>query len=535
VSVPKKWWDLRDRRGPGRENFLRWVAGRSAVFENHLPWDKPTAKAALFLALYDTRPQWRTYDDLIDTMVEKGVILLPGSDEDQDATEQKREAVKESLRVAMRDLKKALDGTDQLQPHSLVIEETSRGRESQFRLIRRAPRPRFLLIPDPPADHAYTSDRLAQRLVEDRTLDFASLYVLPRPACFWVAYSTEQEIEKRAVQIEAAAWEDLQVRDYVLARPSPAINLVGLGCGEGLGEFNLLEKLFADPSIKGRVRVHYLAVELSPILLVLHAEKIRDRFKDELENGTLVFVGVLGDVFHLKNVLARVRDKVKEGGLLDQDEEFLPGDAPSVLCYFGNTIGNEKDGELKILHSIEEAFPKDASVEPCLAVLLGVSVVQSHVETYGKEAFRFLLQTPHELLHNLKRLESDNPTGGEFDFPKDDKEIKADALGGARYICTRPGDAKVRNYEHSVPAQIRGQIYSMAYRLRTNLKHRSSGATAKKGQLINLYVVIKYELETLRAALEDLGWRVKGTPDDKQWVETQEGKRKYAVLALFAS
>jgi hypothetical protein len=226
----------------------------------------------------------------------------------------------------------------------------------------------------------------ARALMTERRLPIYYGYTFSCAASTWLkAASKEAEIRKN---YEADAWERLKLNDLVSNSNSSVVGVVGLATGEGLGEIELLRRILADG-----YTVHYLGVDLSPVLLVAHIEMIREVFDKELKEGRLLCAGVLGDVFDdLSKTLARARTEFQIRGVIADDREFLPSDSFLLVTYLGNCLGNNSTGcEKKIYSIVAETF---ASHRGPLVMIAGVSVMRSEADYYNSTFGAFLLEIP---------------------------------------------------------------------------------------------------------------------------------------------
>ncbi|HXD31829.1 MAG TPA: hypothetical protein VN643_11975 [Pyrinomonadaceae bacterium] len=493
------------------EAFQRWLGNREAEFEPALD-PVPTLKALVFLALLDRKSPC-TYEELGEIFEQQEVVngKIPVA----------------SLRVATSELGNVLTRFE----HQLELKVTRGGqREAKFQLWpRSAGRKGELKGKNSIAlvmDHTQEKARdIAQTLLKEQCLPFHSLYYLPRSACWWIMFSSEEAEIRKAY--EAGAWEELGLRQTITEAAAPVVGVLGLAIGEGLGEIELLRQVLADGFTAG-FTVHYLAVDLSPVLLASHVETVRESFSEELKAGRLICVGILVDVFlDLEMAVTKARIELKALGLFTRGDEFLPTDCPIVATFLGNCLGNDSsDREMVIFDAVSAAFPDNRP----LAILVGVSVVRSEPDDYARTWDKFLLQTPHHLLKNLEILRSGKPSDSievdEFTLPTE--------TGSDSIACLERRTPKVKPKPYNTRHGIEGQIYRFYYNLDFDLTMPSCGLRLPAKSEIVLYSIIKYDMETLVRGIEKRRFTVRHNPNYHSIVDTENGKREYAVFVAYA-
>lgn len=463
---------------------------------------EPTIKVLIFMALLDANKPC-TYAQIREIFENKRIVdgVIPDN----------------TLRTSILSLGKTLDKYN----HALEL-QSSRGK---FKLIPRSssltlePSEKehpIVFILDPPTVKAKD---IACELVEKARLPFHSLYFLEWSARWWQIFShNESEIR---VQYEADAWEKLGVKKRLFTNPNNIISFVSLAPGEGLAEIELLKKILSEDSNK---IIHYMAVDSSQRLLREHINLLRETLATDVNNGRIICVGVIADIFNnLRETLNRVRKELVDKCYINQEEDFIPSSSSLIATYFGNCLGNYyQDQETEIFSIIYSTF----SNRP-LEFLVGVSVMRTTPDEYRRNWDDFLLQTPKNLLENNKLLESDRVHGDnclpEFNLPKAGDSERCPSVVPEAYIV-RHG--------------IRGQIYRFYYKLSYDLKLASNidknSRYLPKGTLILLYNIVKYDISSLVSGIETCGlFKVKYDKKYHQMVDTPNGMREYAVFSAY--
>ncbi len=500
-------WSIND------DVFQDWVKGHQPEFESALE-AVPTLKALIFLALLDKKRPL-TYEELGRIFQDRNVVsgIIPVA----------------SLRVALSELGNMLNRSE----HRLSVRAFKDGqREVKFELTPRsvgANRNNRILFINEPTEK---SNAIAQYLMEHQSLPLYSLYYLPRPACWWITYSSKEAEERKGY--EGGAWDRLKINELISSSASSVVGIVGLAIGEGLGEVELLRN-----ALNSGLIVHYLAIDLSPVLLTAHIETIRDVFDNELKEGKLFCVGVLVDVFSdLENALEQARTKFLANGIFTRKDEFIPPSAPVVASFLGNCMGNDvPDRENTIFSSVVKAFPDNRP----LAVLVGVSVMRQNAEgeavadIYTRDVDEFLLQTPHHLLSTIGIFRSngqeegspDQPYVPEFVLP----HIRVEEL--EHIIKRRSPEVEPTPYYAS--HGIKGHIYRFYYILDFDLEMPSKKLSLPAGTEIALYTVMKYEMNSLVTAIRKRRFEVNYDPDYHKKITSGSVVREYAVFLAYLS
>lgn len=501
-------WSISD------EGFKAWVSGHEREFEPALD-PVPTLKALIFLALLDKKRPL-TYEELGKIFQDKNVVngSIPVA----------------SLRVALSELANMLNRSE----HRLSIKAFKDGqREVKFELTPRsfgASRNNQILFINEPTEK---SNDIAQYLMEHQSLPLYSLYYLPRPACWWITFSSREADARK--EYEGGAWERLKLNELIASSTSTVIGMVGLAIGEGLGEVELLRQ-----ALSNGYTVHYLAVDLSPVLLTAHIEIIREVFENELKEGRLYCVGVLVDVFSdLESALEQARTKFVANGIFSRKDEFIPSSSPVMASFLGNCMGNDvPDRENTIFSAAAKAFPDNRP----LAILVGVSVMRKTPEgvpipdVYTRAVDEFLLKTPHHLLSTIRILRSHrNRTSGDCPSPYPEFVLPDGPIDDLEVASTtaqrRSPEVIPRTYCAS--HGIEGQIYRFYYRLDFGLDMPGKKLTLPAGTELALYTVIKYDMNSLVEAIRKRRFEVNYDPDYHKVIEQNGVVREYAVFLAY--
>lgn len=504
----------------------KWQAELRPMFS---PTDVPTVKTLLFLALLEAANSDCDYNQLLAQIESSGVVPQHALKRD-------------SLRVGIRDLRKTLDD------NPTTFHLVSRGR-GMFRLTRRAsphvkmPPAYSQVVTHLPLDHPLGQpEELLRNLFETRVLPFHSLYYLPKSAAWWANYSQDEVAIRRP--LEAASWRCFGIRDRMSSQSGRVLSVVGLAVGEGHGEIALLHEILRD--IPSNVQVHYLAIDLSPSLLLHHAQNLSLEFRHLMASGRMVCATVVGNIFDVSpaatptawDPIRRAREKVFP--------EFLPWTSPMIATYLGNCMGNEPaDSERRFFEllrtrvgdRLRESHQESAGPLHCI---IGVSVDREE-EEYTIDWAGFLLEGPRRLLdHGLIQSHND-PEGDSFTVEGDHSE------------------ATIVNYSASLG--LRGRRYVFDHQLRHPISASPPTALATlapdaldKNKTIQLYAITKYDMPTMMSFVDDLGYEVvevvkeaKRDPifaqrarhpvlNNNRWLEqvvhTKKGKRHYGVFCV---
>src|SRR5262252_3780583 len=495
------------------EAFRRWAGDKTSDFQPGLE-PEPTLKALVLLAWLE-QGEPISYEEIARIFKNRAVVsgTVPVA----------------SLRVAMSELGNVLNRAR----HPRQVQASKVGqRESRFQLVGRSMNgaegssARLVLINEPKSEK---SGEIANEIFEHQRLPFHALYYLPRSACWWITFSSEEAETRKGY--EADSWDTLKLGEMVARTSSSVVGVVGLAIGEGLGEIELLRRILTDG-----YTVHYLAVDLSPVLLVAHIETIREAFRQELSDGRFICAGILVDVFlDLDAALAKARSELKSRGIFVREEEFIPPDAAVIATFLGNCLGNDETiREDTIFKSISNVFPENRP----LAVLVGVSVMQDKPDEYSRNWDDFLLQTPHHLLQNLGILRSRRPAEDdqdgvfvapdEFILPAENVEAK---LRKAANQCRLRRCPVVEVADYTAPHGIKGQVYRFNYYLDYDLELARTDKKLPAHSEIVLYSIIKYNIESLVEGIRKRQFKV--NYDRPIEIKTENGVREYAVFAAY--
>lgn len=488
---------------PVSEIFESWLKEKMHYLKPGLT-PQPTIKVLIFFALLEAADKACTYDEIRKIFNEKGVIKGNVSDN--------------TLRTSVLSLSKTLDKFN----HEFEL-RSSRG---SFRLAKRSQPaisitdedPTVLLL-DPPA---FTAEQIAKILVKKGMLPFCALYFLEWSARWWETYSS-QEAEIR-VGYETNAWEKLDIKQrlYKNAKTTDMLSFVSFAPGEGIAEISLLKKILREDGVK---TVHYLAVDSSPRLLRDHIGLLKETLTPEIEEKKLICTGVIADVFSgLGDAIVRIKKRLKEKGVINQESDFLPAASGMLITYLGNCLGNHVPDQETELFSVVHSTFKNRPIE----FLVGASVMRSTPDEYKRIWDDFLLQTPRHLLETKKLLISHKNT--------DEKELPEFTLASNNDANERCPVVIPEAYQ--ARHQIKGQIYRFYYRLAFDLSLVShldnEEVPLPKGTLILLYNIIKYDVKTLVEGIEKCGlFKIKYDENYRQIVNTSNGKREYAVFSAY--
>jgi hypothetical protein len=489
---------------PVSEAFLEWLGGRENILEPGLI-PEPTIKVLAFLALLESDKAC-TYDDIREIFRKKTVI--------------KGNIPDNTLRTSVLNLGKTLEKFG----HPLEL-RSFRGR---FQLVTRIKKPEFessnprkkVLLLD---DSIINAIEIAKIFVEKSMIPFNALYFLEWSARCWEIYS-RNEAETR-VPYEVGALEQLGTKERLFKshNADSPLSIVSLGPSEGLAEIALLKKLF---SYDNNNKIHYLAIDSSPRLLRNHIGLLKETLTEEIENGRLLCVGMVADIFsNLRETIRKARNEFKNCGTIQSDNGFIPSSSSLLVTYFGNCLGNDGNnapevGFFSMIHSI---FPNRP-----IEILVGVSVMRSQPDEYKRNWDDFLLQTPKHLLQTSKLFESSREEGSnelsEFTLPhKKDDNVRCPPVIPEPYLA-----------RHQIEGQIYRFYYKLAFDLKLNKCLSQEFRQLPKGTLILLYNIIKYNMRALVSGIEKIGlFKVKYDPNYHQLVKTTNGEREYAVFSAY--
>ncbi len=495
--------------------YEKWLGERAPDFSENLKLANATVRSVVFLALLDLKGNPATYTEINEIIKKRKAVRSP-----QRSRQGGGCLPVPTLRVALSELSKTLPRTET----RFRLKTLKVGREAKMELVDQdgtaepaaSQGARLVGIAE---ESASISDprAIAKELVRDGGgLPFACLYSTYRAAAWWLSFSTKTAAEKK--MYEAEALDAYGVADRLVnASTDGRIAVVALAPGEGLGESEMLRRLLKRKDVK----VDYLAVDTSDILLMSHSKLIQERFPDELRNGKLRYCPIIGDLYRLKTLLPQARMKMGEG--------FLKP-APTLCTFLGNCIGNYENHEWDFFVSVREAFQTGKP----LAFLVGASILRRQgpkedgapiAEKYTLDPF--LLETPRHLLHDLELLVSKDENGNVIPLEKNREFL---------YEAESPEFKNIiPALDYRSPQGIRGQVYRFYYTLKNQLTTASGEQVIPAGERILLYSIIKFELESLARFLEARGFEVKSPPTDYPNQVITEGDEafKYGVLAAF--
>lgn len=536
--------------------FDQWRGSRTDVLKELLPDGEQGLKALVLLALLDYEEsdhenEGCTYDWLVET-INKHKVTRP--------------VQKNSIRTAVSNLKnsRAINDSsyklkiDKAGQSSLLclVKKTNGDVESSMREGRpsgvnqaRGADDMFqnaILKVDPPIARP---DDIAQALVGN-LLPMYALYCLPRGAGWWLHASRSESEQRR--QLEGSAWEDLGLRDLLLKQASEpkVVGVIGLAVGEGLGEVELLQHILKDIGPEGKV--HYLAIDMSPVMLLAHFDTLRDILENDLRSGRLVVSATLGNALGksitldksprsmkpLDEIVAEARSEFAERNI-----EFLPSDVPLLVTCFGNVLGNQTEPNelVPFFTRLREMFPNRP-----LSILTGVSIwgwktdetaniedYETKAETYDDNWYDFLSTTPRHLLINLKRISSEHADSREVFNPK---KISST---GRKVDCfwQRFSNDNYLNFD------VRAEIHRFYYTIKGDLRLNSgpgeqNHSTNKNGDSsdterdILLFVLTRFDPDSLIRALSNQGFNV--VSRGKQESDESVAGKNYAVIDVGA-
>lgn len=492
--------------------------------------DPTSVKTLIYLTLLERSDEPTSYQDIADELKRRGVI--EGEVEDF-----------VPLRNGMNQILNAL------KTHGLYeVENRKNGRASSFRLKSRdrsaaknngAGEGRVgkivKTLDDPELTAATEFEYVAEKLMIDRVMPFYGIYLPMTAASRWVLYS-EGEATKERSNYEGD--QCLYLLDEWLSKfRGEEISVIGLGVGEGLGEIEILERLLGrkGDGVEGYnfSRIHYCAIDTNVHLLMDHVERLKHKFKAEIESNKLLCGVACGDFLKdFSKIVQRLRAEFATAGHLDHGQSFLP-ESGTLVSILGNVVGNAETA--KEWSYFEPVMAELKGYD--LAFLVGVSVPQPEQdEPEPYEALEdLLLSAPRYLTHELAMLETGQGEEDakrkeepEFVLPKSKAEKSRRWPGGTR----RPYEgAGIKIIEG---AQVRGEIYEFYYitQWKLSMKLGDKELTIPKGSPLLLHNIIKFDKDTLVKFLQSKGLypsREKANPDD---ISSGKQNRRYVVLAM---
>lgn len=484
--------------------FTAWLAGRAEALAPAVSLRQPSVRTLAALALLDQEDKALTYEELHRAIVDKKVLSVPKG--------APMEIPILTLRVGVSDLAKALRKSG----HRYQLRLLKEGREVRLLLstsLRGEINEReslFALRREPTEINEPRG--IARALVRyGGNLPFGSLYATYRAAAWWLSESTFTATKKK--DYEAEALDKLQLRTLIVG---DEILLVGLAPGEGLGEVEIIDRLLHPPAGKKKVRVRYLAVDSSDILLLSHSKLLAERFAEELRSGELTYVPVVGDIYRLPLHISNCW-----GGSLK-----TASSTPVMLTYFGNCLGNDENREWDFFQSVLSAF----SPKQRLITVVGVSLLRyggrgkSPIEERYRQSAVWL-ETPRHLLHDLQLLRSRNQEGELLARRENDEFSLSEAeIASSAYIPSR---------DYETAHGVKGKVYRVNYTLKHLLETQDGTQRLGAGEKLLLYSIVKYDLGSLQKMLTSRGLEFRGPQKGYDTLMIKEGEQSfhYAVFA----
>lgn len=492
--------------------FADWLGERKDFFANKYSLARPTLKNAVCLALIDSLGQAIAYEEIEERIVNANVVC------DDDGRKLKTIPI-DALRIAISQVSRRLEESHA--PYFIRSQRAS-NKKALYRLVQ-SPDQMTRLAEMAKISRGRQPDgaapaEISKKIVTDAGgLPFAAIYTHYRAAAAWIYES--KSLSNFKSQYEAEALDGYSLKRLLPQHRGRSIGVVGLGVGEGQGEVALLRKLLAETD--EFESVHYLAVDSSEMLLVGHACLVRDLFREEIEKKRLVFCPVQGDLFRLIDQVGVARER--------HGDSFLSG--MSVIgTYFGNNLGNQENDEMSVFRSLFSAFPENVSV----AALVGISLLRREgddgrgnvvEDVYQIESLE--LDTPRALIQEQRYLVSLDENGNEIPPDKSIEFTKA-----AVQVAT--GYAPIPSAVYKTDLGIVGRVYRFHYSLVHGLKCKETGAILPAGTRIHISSVIKYDLRSVKSALERHGAKVLAPPNQFRLLKAEdEGRQfRYAVLGV---
>lgn len=150
-------------------------------------------------------------------------------------------------------------------------------------------------------------------------------------------------------------------------------------------------------------------------------------------------------------------------------------------------------------------------------------------DEYKRNWDDFLLQTPKHLVETNKLLESSRTESSndlpEFNLPNTGNSTRCPSVIPEAYTA-----------RHGIEGQIYRFYYKLAYNLHLSPVLNKGFRHLPAGNLILLYNIVKYNMQTLVDGIEMCGlFKIKYDHNYHQIVDTPNGKREYAVFSAFLS
>ncbi len=487
------------------ERFRRWLGPRHNLLSPVVDLKKPSVKTLAALALLDGNSRQMTYGEISEAIYERKIVQpIRHSDEEGISIL--------TLRVALSELGRTLAD----KKHRFQLRVIRENRTARFQLLQPYQTEVFsnLAPASSPTHHRDPINdprTIAKTLVQNGGgIPIASLYATYRAAAAWLSFSTKTAVEKKSY--ESGSMNTLGVTTRI---GGDRVSLVGLAVGEGLGEIEILKDLLRNKARKHPLRVDYLAIDSSDILLMSHAKLVTEHFSKEINDGSLVFVPVVGDLYELS------QHKARESGL--RGNGFLSSKY-AITTFFGNCLGNDEQKEWEFFKKVFEAFQDGEQVE----VLVGVSLIRYRADKHRRipidEKYTldpFLLETPRHLTYDLEFLTSLNKTGKAIPLHQN-----------TEFLLPEGHQEFLPSADYATPMGVRGKVYRFFYKLKNDLTTWDRDAILKAGQPILLYSIVKYEVETLLEFLRARGYSVSAPQSESGILSIAEGEEEFRYMVF---
>ena len=509
----------KDTRPANSAEYREWAElRRSEMAPMFAAGSNPTVKSLLFLALLEDEGRECDYERLLATIRKRTRFKVS----------------RESLRVAVRDLSRMLD-------NSVTPFHLTRRANGVFQLDRRhssgeryGPDSRTAApFMDFSLDHALgQQQQLVDNLMRTRVVPPYSVFYLPTSAALWSTFFSDEQKEKKGL-IEAGAWNAFGIRERLDSKDCAVISVVGLSVGEGYGELKLLKELLSGNQ---RTVVHYVAIDISPGLLLSHLQHLHLAFSNRILDGRLVCAGVLADIFDLSpsrdrlstrwDAIWRAREIVSP--------DFLPRASPWIVTYFGNAMGNEEqNSEPRFFELLRSRLgdnyrggtgnrEREAGSLHCIVGVAGLSTKQDSRQDpeSDREAHERNVKEKYNwkyrdfFLVGPRRLVSDGflqPEKGARPFPPSEAQAeieKAVHVASSAYA----GSFGLRGWRHVFNCTLGCRIESDADRQ----------LVVEEGGEIQLAAIVEYDMETMRRFVEQMGCSVLDLVNEPGWYSEED-------------